>query len=116
MAYRLIQGISQRDEPIALDLFSDQEADIDFLTHPHTLQWHLLEQKYPHVINREGYQQWVDSGKPSLAERASSQVEKLLKEKGDPVLSSGLKSELREIMEKHAQRYGLETLPAREGS
>jgi trimethylamine--corrinoid protein Co-methyltransferase len=116
MAYRLIQGISQRDDPMALDLFSDPVSEIDFLTHPHTLQWHQLEQRYPQVINRDGYQQWVDSGKPSLAERASSQVERLMKEKGDPVLSSGLKNELRAIMEKHAQRHGLEKLPAREDS
>jgi trimethylamine--corrinoid protein Co-methyltransferase len=108
MAYRLIQGISQRDEPMALDLFSEPVSEIDFLTHPHTLQWHLLEQKYPHVINRDGYQQWVDSGKPSLAERASSQVEKLMKEKEEPVLSSELTSELRGIMEGHAKQLGLD--------
>ncbi len=111
MAYRLIEGISQRDEPIALDLFSGSEGEIDFLTHPHTLQWHLLEQRYSHVINRDGYDQWVSSGKQTLAERALVRVEELLSEKPDYVLSTEVIGELRKIMEKHAKRYGLERLP-----
>lgn len=111
MAYRLIQGISQRDEPIALDLFSDSVSENDFLTHPHTLQWHLVEQRYSHVINRDGYDQWVQSGKPSLVERASLQVEKLLSEKQDPILSTNMRSELRKIMENHAKHSDLEMLP-----
>jgi trimethylamine--corrinoid protein Co-methyltransferase len=111
MAYRLIEGISQRDEPIALDLFSDPVNEIDFLTHPHTLQWHLLEQKYPQVVNRDGYEQWVQSGKPSLADRASVQVETLLGEGGDSVLPAALKGELRKIMEHHARQFGPGELP-----
>jgi trimethylamine--corrinoid protein Co-methyltransferase len=115
MAYRLIEGISQREEPIALDLFADGVSEIDFLTHPHTLQWHLLEQRYPKVINRDGYERWVESGKPSLADRASLQVEKLLQEGEEPILSSDLKGELRKIMEHHACKFGLAELPASKG-
>ncbi|MBF8297143.1 MAG: mttB, partial [Bacteroidetes bacterium] len=75
MAYRMIGGISQRDETMALDLFLEGGAGIDFLTHPHTLRWHLEEQKYPEIINRDGYQQWIDEGKPTLADRAAAKVE-----------------------------------------
>lgn len=111
MAYRLLQGICQRDEPIALDLFSGHETEIDFLSHPHTLRWHRVEQRYPQVINRDSYDQWVESGKPSLAERASSEVEKLLNEEETPVLSTELKSELRKIAEQYARHSGVDVLP-----
>jgi len=115
MAYRLIAGISQRDEPIALDLFTGSMNEIDFLTHPHTLQWHQVEQRYPRVINRDGYGGWVQSGKPSLADRASLEVERLLEEGEEPILSVDVRSELRKIMERHARKFGLADLPAPKG-
>ena len=111
MAYRLLQGISQRDDPMALSLFSEGATDIEFLTHPHTLRWHLVEQNYPHVVDREGYAQWVESGKLSMADRAALQVEKLIIDKHDSILSTELQGELRKIMEAHAKRFGLEVLP-----
>jgi trimethylamine--corrinoid protein Co-methyltransferase len=112
MAYRCIEGISQRDDPIALDLFAEPVSEIDFLTHPHTLQWHQVEQRYPRVINRDGYEGWVQSGKQSLAERASVEVGKLLKGKAEPVVTDEVKRELRGIMERHARKFGLAELPA----
>ena len=115
MAYRLMQGISQRDDPIALDLFSDIDVDTDFLTHPHTLRWYKIEQAYPHIIDRGNYQRWVDDGKPSLADRASEKVEELLSNEEEPILSGGIKTELRKIMESHGKRFGLEKLPSVEG-
>ncbi|MBM4160347.1 MAG: hypothetical protein FJ217_04515 [Ignavibacteria bacterium] len=111
MAYRLLKGISQRNDPMALNLFSEGAIDFEFLTHPHTLRWHLAEQDYPHLIDRDGYAQWVESGKMSMADRAALQVEKFTTAAVDPVLSKDLDRELREIMGAHAKRFGLETLP-----
>jgi trimethylamine--corrinoid protein Co-methyltransferase len=111
MAYRLVQGIEQRDEPLALELFSEPGAESDFLTHPHTLAWHALEQKYPQVINRDGYEQWVHTGKPSLAEVASRQVTKLLSEESHPCLSEDLVSHLHEVMVSHGKKFGMDRLP-----
>ncbi len=112
MAYRLIQGIAQRDEPIAVDLLSEMAGDGDFMTHPHTLQWHLLEQKYSRVINRDGYDQWVQFGKPTLAERAFGRVRELLGEEIVGILSLDKKEELRKIMELHSRSHGYETSPS----
>jgi trimethylamine--corrinoid protein Co-methyltransferase len=108
MAYRMITGISQRDEPIALQLYPESGGDIEFLTHPHTLQWHLLEQRYPQIINRDGYDQWVQSGKPTVTDRASVRVAELLGDEAVPVLPADLQTDLNSIMRSHAKRLGVE--------
>jgi trimethylamine--corrinoid protein Co-methyltransferase len=112
MAYRMIEGISQRDETMALDLFLEGGAGIDFLTHPHTLQWHLEEQKYSAIINRDGYQQWIDEGKPTLADRAAAKVEEFLGGDRAPALSPDVVRDVKRIMEQHAKRAEFATLPA----
>ena len=114
MAYRLVEGIAQRDEPLALDLFSEPDRQTDFFTHPHTLSWHAIEQKYPQVLNRDGYGQWVEAGKPTLVERASLRVGALLSEEQPSHLSADLRSLLNKIMESHANKYGLNPLPLAE--
>ena len=108
MAYRMIDGISQRDEPIAMELYPGPGGEIEFLTHPHTLQWHLLEQHYPHILNRDGYDQWMQSGKPTVADRASARVAELLGAAAGPVVSADLKLHLNSIMTAHAKRLGVE--------
>jgi trimethylamine--corrinoid protein Co-methyltransferase len=111
MAKRLVQGIAQRDDPIALDLLSDATQETEFMTHPHTLQWHLLEQQYSHIINRDGYEQWIQSGKPTLADRASERVQLLLGGGPKPILSDELRTYLAAIMESHARSSGMAHLP-----
>lgn len=111
MAYRLVRGIEQRDEPLALELFSETNGEVDFLTHPHTLLWHALEQNYPQVINRDGYEGWVRTGKPSLADRASQQVTELLSENPSSHLPEDLRRHLKSMMESHGREFGAERLP-----
>jgi trimethylamine---corrinoid protein Co-methyltransferase len=108
MTRRLIQGIAQRDEPIALDLLSELAGEGDFMTHPHTLQWHLLEQQYSRVINREGYDQWSHSGKETLAERASRRVQELLSGENPNILSADKRNELKAIMGTHFRSRGFQ--------
>jgi trimethylamine--corrinoid protein Co-methyltransferase len=108
MAYRLIEGIVQRDEPIALDLFSEAGGEAEFLTNPHTLAWHLVEQRYPHIINRDGYDKWIESGKATLADRASRRVSELLAIGSSPVLDEKKRKELRDILELHASKLGID--------
>ena len=112
MAYRLVQGIEQRDEPLALDLYDGTNGDVDFLTNPHTLLWHAIEQRYPLVVNRDGYEEWVRSDKPTLAGRASQQVAELLADEPRSGLSADLQGHLKDVMESHGKKFGLDRLPA----
>jgi trimethylamine--corrinoid protein Co-methyltransferase len=111
MAYRLIAGIQQRDEPMALQLFADYLKGEEFITHPHTLKWYRTELTYPKIFDRGNYQQWENAGKPTLAERARKQVEKILAQKDTPILNDGVRTELGNIMGSYAKKFGLEKLP-----
>jgi len=114
MAYRLIQGIAQRDEPIALNLFDDLDPETGFFTHPHTLQWFQVEHRYPKLMDRGNYEQWEDAGKASLADRASAQVKELLGTEDKAVVSEDLRKELESIMSSYGKRFGLAKLPTLE--
>ena len=111
MAYRLIEGIEQRDDPMALGLLSELEQGLEFLTHPHTLRWYRKEQFYPKVTDRGTYSQWVNEGKPSLPDRASRQVDAFLARESEPVLNTALQAELERIMMMHARACGCDALP-----
>lgn len=119
MAYRLLDGIRQRDNPIATDLFgelADQGGQgFDFLTHPSTLRWFREEQYIPGLVDRGKYGQWVADGKPSLADRAHRRVEELLAEPEVCDLSPEVLGELRAIMERHGKKYGMEKIPTGTG-
>ncbi len=111
MAYRLVRGITQRDERMALDLFTDLGDSTDFLTHPSTLQWFQKEQFLPKIINRENYQQWVVDNKPSLADRASAEAERILSAEPQFTLKDEIVRELNGIILAHGRPLGLTELP-----
>jgi trimethylamine--corrinoid protein Co-methyltransferase len=111
MAYRLINGITQRDERMALDLFMDLGESTDFLTHPHTLQWFREEQFMPKIVNRENYQQWVAAEKPDLADLASKEAASILSTESHFMLSEETVRELNTIIIAHAKPLGLARLP-----
>ncbi len=111
MANRLIAGIAQRDDPIALDLFQDFTADTQFLTMPHTRSWYREEHSFPKVIDRDTYDYWISLGKKSISERASEEVEKLLRDNPPDVIDQAVNQDLHSIMLTDAKNYGLSTLP-----
>lgn len=111
MAYRLIEGIAQRDDPIALDLFRDFSAETQFLSMPHTRKWYREEHTFPRLIDRDPYDIWVSKGKRSIGIRAKEEVENLLK-KNPPILpDADTQKNLKEIMEADARKNHTPPLP-----
>ena len=111
MAYRLIEGISQRDDPIAKNLFEGFTAETQFLSMPHTRQWYRQEHTFPKIIDRDTYDYWVSLGRKSTADRASDEVERLLKENPPILLEDDIIQELQKIMLADARDNGISTLP-----
>lgn len=107
MAYRLVEGIAQREEVMALDLFRDMLRGEDFMGHEHTVKWLRKEHWYPRVIDRGGPEEWLAEGKPTLADRAAAERERLAGATADYSLDPQVLQGLREIMMARGKPYGL---------
>lgn len=111
MALRLIEGIKQRDDPIAINMFENVTPDMEFLSTSHTRKWYKDEHTYPLMIDRDTYDTWVSLGKKSIAERAADEVDKILRESPESALDDNTQKELHNIMLADARNNGLDTLP-----
>lgn len=113
MAYRLIEGISQRNEPIALDLFQAlDDAQGSFLTLDHTAEFCRMEQHMPGpVVDRQPGDLGSLSGNPSAADRARVRAAELLAGEDLRPIQEDLKRELTRAMAKEAKRFGMDGLP-----
>ena len=111
MAYRLIEGIAQRDEPIALDLFKDFTADTQFLSMPHTKKWYREEHTFPKLIDRDPYDIWVSKGRKSITARAKEEADNLLQKNPAPLPDKDIQKSLKDIMLSHALKNGMLSLP-----
>lgn len=111
MAYRLIEGISQREDPIATNLFDGFTKETQFLSMPHTRKWYRQEHIFPRVIDRDTYDYWVSLGKKSMDDRASEEAEKILRENPPSLLDKNIFQELHKIMLSDARNNGISALP-----
>lgn len=111
MAYRLTAGISQRDEPIAENLFREFTAEAQFLSMPHTKKWYRQEHTYPTLIDRDTYDYWVSLGKKSIAERAQEKIKNILKDNPARRPSERIQKDLKTIMLDDAKNYGIKDIP-----
>jgi trimethylamine--corrinoid protein Co-methyltransferase len=111
MAYRLVAGIAQREDPIALDKFEGFKADFQFLSHPHTRQWYRKEHTMPVIMDRDPYEAWVMAGRRTALDKAHKDVEDRIGKYALPPLPDGLRKDLEKIMTGYARSQGLGALP-----
>ncbi len=111
MAYRLIQGIAHREEPLAAHLYEAMPSGMNFLAHPHTRQWYRQEHTFPTLIDRETYDAWAGRGKKTMDQRAGEEVRRALKEHQPEILPDTTLRELREIIVRYARSLGVAVLP-----
>jgi trimethylamine--corrinoid protein Co-methyltransferase len=112
MAYRLISGIAQREEPIATDKFEGFTPVTQFLSMPHTKKWYRMEHSYPLISDRDTYEAWVSMGRKPIAQRASEHAAKLLKTNLPALLEKDVRDELARILNAYAKANGIAELPA----
>jgi trimethylamine--corrinoid protein Co-methyltransferase len=108
MALRLMEGISKRGEPMAVDVINDYFRTGEVLSHPTTLKWYSKEQYIPSkVVDRNVTQAWIKEGGLSIRERARQRIGELL-EKPDqgPNLDEAIGQKLRNIMETDSKNHG----------
>jgi trimethylamine--corrinoid protein Co-methyltransferase len=111
MAYRLIEGIAQREDPLALRLFEGFKPETQFMTMPHTRKWYRLEHTFPRLADRDTYDAWVSQGRKSMDDRAHDRVEQILDETPPNLADEALRKELERIMRRDAKNNGYDRLP-----
>lgn len=115
MTYRLLEGISQREEPLATHLFAAIMQGSNFLTMPHTRQWFRKEHVFPRLADRDTYDAWVAAGRKTMTDRAHDEVERLLASRPADFPGRDVVAELAKIMKAEAARHGISRLPEIKG-
>jgi trimethylamine--corrinoid protein Co-methyltransferase len=112
MAYRLLGGIEPREDFPALPLFQELRREKYLLIADHTRR-HLREEiTFPGpVIDRANLARWLEGGRLTLRERAAREVSRLLELYTPSRLPEQTKLELTRLMQREAQRYGMDALP-----
>jgi len=111
MVYRLLAGIAQRDDPIALDVFEGFTPDMTFLSHPHTRQWYRKEHILAGLVDRDPYEAWVTAGRTSIVDKAHADVRRRLGKYDAPPLADPVRKEIDKIMAAYARSSGVGRLP-----
>jgi trimethylamine--corrinoid protein Co-methyltransferase len=112
MVYRMIEGITQREDLLATPLFTAVRADMEFLTHSHTRKWLRLEHHYPRIIDRDTYDGWVSFGEKTMAQRAHEEVRRILQETEANIIGDGIRRDLQDIILADAEANGIKFLPS----
>jgi len=104
MTYRLLQGITRRDKPMALDLLRTLIAEGQLLDHEHTLKWFKNEHYLPStVIDRSNADNWLRGGKQSIGQRAGQRANALIASYPGTALKLEVKKELTRIVSRDAE-------------
>ena len=107
MVYRLLDGIAQRDDPIALGAFEGFKPGMSFLTHPHTRRWYRQEHIPAGLADRDPYEAWVAAGRTSIVDKAHADVDRRIRAYATPPLADDVAKELERIMGGYARTSGV---------
>jgi trimethylamine--corrinoid protein Co-methyltransferase len=113
MAKRLVRGVDDSDEPLALDIMRQVGHKGNFLGTKHTARHYRTEDYMPsEVIDRDYRKAWFDKGALDANARAHRRVEELIAAYEPLDLHEDVVRELQAIATRHAKAAGLDKLPA----
>ena len=113
MVYRLLEGVAQRDEPIALGAFEGFTPGLSFLAHPHTRRWYRKEHLPAGLADRDPYDAWVAAGRTTIVDKARAEVQRRLEKYAAPALDPSVRKELDAVMAAYGRGAGLDGLTDR---
>jgi trimethylamine--corrinoid protein Co-methyltransferase len=112
MAKRLVRGVDDSDEPLALDVMREVGHKGQFLATKHTARRYRREDYMPsEVIDRDYRKSWFDKGALDVNARAHRRVEELIASYEPLELPAEVVRELRAIALRHGKAAGLDQLP-----
>ena len=112
MAKRLVSGVDDSYEPLALDIVRQVGHNGNFLGTKHTARHYRTEDYMPsEVIDRDYRQGWFQKGALDINARAHRRVEKLIASYEPLALPNETARELHATATRHARAAGLDQLP-----
>jgi len=112
MAKRLVRGVDDSDEPLALDVMREVGHKGNFLGTKHTVRHFRTEDYMPsEVIDRDYRQSWFGKGALDVNARAHRRLEELIEAYETLPLAQDTVRELEAIAARHAKDAGLDQLP-----
>ncbi len=81
-ARRTIQGFEINDDSLSIEVIKDvcMEGPGHYLGHPQTLSLMQSEYEYPDLASRESPDEWEETGRPKLRDKARERVKEILAE------------------------------------
>jgi trimethylamine--corrinoid protein Co-methyltransferase len=114
MAKRLVAGVNDSEQPLALNVMREVGHAGNFLKSKHTRRNFRKEDYIPtEVIDRDFRQTWFDKGALDVTARAHRRVEELIAAYEPLPLAAEVVGELVAIATRHAKDAGLDVLPER---
>jgi trimethylamine--corrinoid protein Co-methyltransferase len=114
MAKRLVAGVDDSEEPLALKVMREVGHAGNFLKAKHTRRHFRKEDYIPtEVIDRDFRQTWFDKGALDINARAHRRVQELISAWEPLSLTDDVRRELESIATRHAVAAGLDALPER---
>jgi len=112
MAKRLVRGVDDSDEPLALDVIREVGHKGQFLATKHTARRYRREDYMPsEVIDRDYRKAWFDKGALDVNARAHRRVDELIAAYQPLDLPGDVMRELEGVATSHARAAGLDQLP-----
>jgi len=114
MAKRLVAGVDDSEEPLALNVMREVGHAGNFLKSKHTRRHFRKEDYIPtEVIDRDFRQTWFDKGALDINARAHRRAQQLIAAYEPLSLAEDVVRELEAIATRYAQAAGLDKLPER---
>jgi trimethylamine--corrinoid protein Co-methyltransferase len=105
--YRYLEGITVNRDTIAKEVIEKVGQHKDYMMQPHTLKYiHSGEHASYKVSNRDVYDIWKSSGKPSIIDNARKVAEEIIKEYEPKPLSKDKKDKLKDIIASYESGFG----------
>lgn len=98
----LTQGVEVSPRTLALDATARVRPGGGYLADDHTLENWRWAQWHPDLIDRQRYDEWVESGSKDMFTRANERARKVLEEHEVPPLPQEAEDTIREILEERA--------------
>jgi trimethylamine--corrinoid protein Co-methyltransferase len=112
MAKRLVAGVDDSEEPLALDVVREVGHSGSFLKSEHTRRHFRKEDYIPtEIIDRDYRQTWFEKGALDVNARAHGRVQELIAAYEPLPLADDVVRELQAIATRHAKSAGLDKLP-----